>query len=384
MDPQEINQLINKYLAGTATEAEQDILLNWYRSQDPEDVEWHSGHPHELEELRERVLANLHAHVESKRKKVWVMNSHWKRIAVAAVLLLAFSLVIYQKTGQHATVEDAVISKTETVTAIPPGGSHAVLTTANGPAIQLDTLKNGVVAANGYVSFNKVEDGQLSYEEVAVDKDAEVVWNTLSTPRGGQYTVTLSDGTRVWLNAASSLHFPTAFSANERNVTITGEAYFEVAKNKDKPFRVMVNGMQVEVLGTHFNVNGYENESMITTTLLEGKVRVKPVSGEAVSLKQGQQARLNRSGGLKVLDNINTQEAVAWKEGMFVFNNTEASSIMRQLERWYNVDVDINRLPEKRFNGMISRSVNLSEVLKMMEVTSNIRFKVEGKKITVN
>lgn len=390
MEQQEINHLIEKYLAGTATAEEKETLMTWYRSEDIQEVEWHADNPGEIAALRDRVLANLRTHIESTRKKTPVLHSRWFRTAAAAAIILALSLAIYLGTTQGTRSVEGTTPKTSTSTNLiqddrMPGGNNAVLTLSDGSVITLDTLRNGVIAANGNARFNKVKDGQLTYLQDRPNHETAITYNTLSTRRGGQYMLTLPDGSRVWLNASSSLNFPSAFSGRERKVTLTGEAYFEVARNENKPFLVVVNDMQVEVLGTHFNINGYDNEALLRTTLLEGKVKVGSVtgSGEQAVLLPGQQAQFRRTGILSVLNNVNLQEAVAWKEGMFVFDNTDINSIMRQLERWYDVEVDYAGLPSKQFNGMISRNVNLSEVLKMMEVTSNIRFKIENRKISM-
>ncbi|HKZ67792.1 MAG TPA: FecR domain-containing protein, partial [Chitinophagaceae bacterium] len=189
----------------------------------------------------------------------------------------------------------------------------------------------------------------------------------------------------VWLNAASSIHFPVVFDGDERRVDITGEAYFEVAKNKQKPFRVEVNGTIVEVLGTHFNINSYADEASINTTLLEGSVRVIKDNDQKI-LSPGQQAQVNTKGELRSVKGVDTGEVVAWKNNFFSFNNTDIKRLMRQLSRWYDVDIvfKAENTEAVTFNGDISRTVNLSTVLKMLELTGEVSFSIEGKKIIVN
>lgn len=199
---------------------------------------------------------------------------------------------------------------------------------------------------------------------------------------GGQYKLTLPDGSKVWLNAASSLKYPVVFIGNERKVEITGEAYFEIAKDESKPFKVLLNNMEIQVLGTHFNVNGYTDEEMIKTTLLEGKVKVL-ASGQTKYLLPGQQAQLKSSGNIAVTNEVNLEETVAWKDGNFQFENSDIKAVMRQLARWYDVDVSYKGNINKHFIGSISRNVKLSQVLSMLQQTGEIKFKIEGKNLIV-
>ena len=199
----------------------------------------------------------------------------------------------------------------------------------------------------------------------------------MSDPKGGKYQIVLADGTRVWLNAASSLYFPTAFVGKERRVEVTGEAYFEVAANKAMPFIVSVNGAAIQVLGTAFNVMAYDNEASLNTTLIEGSIQMEKDNRTSI-LQPGQQLQLHKTGKVKLLHDADLQSVLAWKNGVFQFHNTELQDIMRQLERWYDIDVDENKMPVKRFNGNISRDVPLSKVLQIMEVTSGLQFKIEN------
>jgi transmembrane sensor len=221
----------------------------------------------------------------------------------------------------------------------------------------------------------------LSYNTLK-NKSSEVVYNTISTPRGGQYQLMLADGSKVWLNAASSLRFPASFVGKERKVELLGEAYFEVAKNAKMPFKVKVNGMEVEVLGTHFNINSYENESTIRTTLLEGSVKINKNNSSSL-LKPGQQAQMNKAGEIKIINDADVEEAIAWKEGKFQFDRADIHDIMRQLTRWYDVDVEYKGTVSSHFGGTISRDVNLSQVLNMLHLTGEVKFQVEDRKVVV-
>jgi ferric-dicitrate binding protein FerR (iron transport regulator) len=221
----------------------------------------------------------------------------------------------------------------------------------------------------------------LSYNTLK-NKSSEVLYNTISTPRGGQYELMLSDGSKVWLNAASSLRFSASFVGKERKVELLGEAYFEVAKNAAMPFKVKVHGMEVEVLGTHFNINSYDNESMIRTTLLEGSVKINKNNSSSL-LKPGQQAQMNKAGEIKIINNVDVEEAIAWKEGKFQFDKADIHDIMRQLARWYDVDVEYKGTVSSHFGGTISRDVNLSQVLNMLHLTGEVNFQIQDKKVLV-
>ena len=214
-----------------------------------------------------------------------------------------------------------------------------------------------------------------------------VSYNILSTPYGGQYQVTLPDGTIVWLNSASNLRYPTSFTGHERRVEITGEAYFEVAKNARQPFKVKINlsngeGSEVEVLGTHFNINAYDDETTIRTTLFEGSVKINQSTG-TTQIKPGQQLQTGKTGQIKIINNADLEETIAWKEGRFQFGNADINCIMRQLARWYDIDVKYEGNISRHFSGIIPRNVNLLKVLNMLELTGEVNFKVEGKKVIV-
>lgn len=304
----------------------------------------------------------------------------WKQIAAAAILIFFISGAVYYRQVGSRKTEFAEKSAANPAT-ILPGGNRAMLTTADGSVIVLDSMQNGLLSQQGNTNIKK-QGASLVYHTAAPVAAAEVVFNTLSTPRGGQYQLTLPDGSRVWLNAASSLHYPVAFTGNVRNVELSGEAYFEIAPNKEKPFRVNVGGMRVEVLGTHFNIKAYKEEDAIRTSLLEGKVKVVK-GGLTDMLQPGQQAILHaESGGFKKI-NVNMDGVIAWKNGLFQFDGDDITGIMRQIDRWYDVEVVYSdKVPVRRFEGKISRNAQLSDVLHILEL-SGVKFKVEGKKIIV-
>ena len=346
-------------------------------------INWEEKFTAMLREVKEGApVIPLYTHQRKIRLMKWA--------AVACVLLLLsvggyFSF--YSKNNHPVEVVKTGNSAVKRNNDIVPGGNKAILTLADGSSIALDSFKNGTLARQGNIQIIKGENGELLY---LVDQQNSTLagYNTVSTPRGGKYEIVLSDGSKVWLNAASSLTFPASFKGKARDVTLTGEGYFEISKNKSMPFNVTVNDMRVEVLGTHFNVNAYNDENSISTTLLEGSVKVmKAVSGNsgspAILLKPGEQANLTEEGNLKINSHPNIEEIVAWKDNNFEFNNAAIPVIMRQVARWYDVEVDYKgAIPERRFTGKISRNVNLNQLIDMLQYTG-VNIKVENKKIII-
>ena len=241
---------------------------------------------------------------------------------------------------------------------------------------------NGQVAKQGGAQIEKLTNGQLVYTPL-INKSDKVVFNTLATPRGGQFKLSLPDGSEVWLNAVSSIRYPTAFIGNERKVEITGEAYFEIAHDAAKPFKVIVNGTEVKVLGTHFNINAYNDEATVKTTLLEGIVSLSNAASAVVTLKPGQQAQIGNSRDIKVINNVDIDQEVAWKNGYFSFYKADLQTVMRQIGRWYDLEILYEgKIPERQFGGKIDRNSNATEVLKILE-ESKVHFRIEDGKIVV-
>ncbi|HEX6431930.1 MAG TPA: FecR domain-containing protein, partial [Niastella sp.] len=277
---------------------------------------------------------------------------------------------------------------------VAPGGNKAILTLGDNSTIVLDSAGNGQLAQQGSSVVSKTKEGELKYESgiPAGREQSAITYNTLSTPRGGQYQLVLPDGSKVWLNAASSVRFPTAFVGNERRVEIKGEAYFEVAtirlhSGQKMPFKVHFSSADkqgtVEVLGTHFNINAYDDEDEMRTTLLEGKVRTSMVNGQWSILEPGQQAVIHHSQ-LTIHDNVDIESIMAWKNGLFHFENADIKAVMRQLSRWYDIEVEYKgALKNEPLFIEIPRNTNLSDVLKVIGSTAGVRLKFEGKKVTV-
>ena len=304
----------------------------------------------------------------------------WPKLVAAASILIAIFAGFYFYSGTGHTLNSIATASTKHDAA--PGGNKATLTLSDGSQISLTDAGNGQLAEQSGVRITKNADGQLVYSIVPSDTK-ELAYNTISTPRGGVYQINLPDGTSVWLNAASSIKFPTTFAhLSQRQVELRGEAYFEVAKNKKLPFIVSTGQQQVEVLGTHFNINSYEDEEEVKTTLLEGSVKVS--AGNVMFLKPGQQATSSvRSGGKVKVGPANIEQAMAWKNGFFHFEKENLHSVLRQLARWYDVEVvyQIDR-PDDEFVGDIPRGVKLSEVLKILEFEGT-HFRIEGRKLFV-
>ncbi|GGH61176.1 ferric-dicitrate binding protein FerR (iron transport regulator) [Filimonas zeae] len=327
-----------------------------------------------------RLLAiKEHLQQRLQQKPGTTRTYYIKWISIAAMLLLLACTGVYYGWYYHkpAPVETA---KVQPAKGLIPGGNKAVLTLADGSAIVLDTTKDGRLTTQGAVKVIKLADGQLAYQQAA-DTGA-IVYNSIATPRGGQYQLTLSDGTQVWLNASSVLRFPVAFNGKERRVMLTGEGYFEVAKNAAKPFHVEVNAVDVEVKGTHFNINAYENEGAIRTTLLEGSVRVAGHAGECL-LKPGQQAVAKGVHSLHVKNSVDIDAVVAWKNGKFTFKGADLGTILRQASRWYDIDFVYNDTVDEKFSGDISRTVNAEQLLSILELTGKVGFQIKGKSVTV-
>jgi len=306
----------------------------------------------------------------------------WFRAAAAIIVFCTAGLLIIRERNIKQNAAELAAKRAQTQ--IVPGGQKAILTMANGKVIVLANAANGVLANIGGNKILKRTQGQIVYDAKGAGAQAdEVGYNTLTTPRGGEYQVILPDGTKVWLNAASSITYPTQFTGNERHVKLTGEAYFEVAKNKKKPFYVAMNDVQVRVLGTHFNISAYGDDDAITTTLLEGSVQV--TKNKSVSLlKPGQQAIVKPASDDIAVSDANIEDAMAWKNGYFIFNNDNITGIMKKVSRWYNVDVYYAAdLSDQQFGGSYYRSKNINELLEYLEMIGKIHFKIQERRITV-
>jgi hypothetical protein len=365
MNTEDFKHLLHRYNAGKCTEAEKALLESWYR-----EFEFQK-----LPELTNDQLAEiLSVQIPSSQQKIrslipWISS-------VAAVLILCLSVAgyfLWHKQHLPQVAEKYTYK-------VPPGTDKAILTLANGKKMVLSANQVGKLAEQGGVTVDKTADGKVLYTPSEKENTAAAtLYNMLSTPRGGQYSLVLSDGTKVWLNAASSIKFPVAFNGDERKVEITGEAYFEVVHDATKPFKIIVGNRVVEDLGTQFNVNSYVDEPLTRITLITGSVKISG-NKENIVLKPGQQAQLaSQPAGqnFRVTDNADVAEAVAWKNGLFKFHKASLQTVMRQLSRWYNVNVNYEgKIPDIEFSGEITRNVNMSEVLDILSYLK-VRFKMK-------
>lgn len=369
--------LLDKYNSGIATDEEKAIVESWYLKYEPEATDLN---PQKIEQEYLIGLEGLNIHMDrSSSMKLW------PRMIAAAVLFLVLSIGTFFIFQPDQKPEAISYRHNE----IGIGGNRAVLTLADGRKISLTDAVNGTIAEESGIKVTKTRDGQLVYVlsgKKTAQKQAGN--NTITTPKGGQYQIILPDGTKVWLNAASSLVYPTEFSATQRKVQLKGEAYFEVTKQfpKKTPFIVQTDKAKVEVLGTHFNVNAYDNEPFTKTTLLEGKVGVSyPETTHAMVLNPNQQAWNDKKTVPIRVITVDPEYEVAWKKGWFMFNDERIESIMRKIARWYDVEVvyEGKTSAQQVFGGTVNRFENVAKVLEMLELTNAVHFKIEGRKITV-
>jgi len=385
--------LLRLYLENGCTPEQLEEVMEWLRTNDADRVL--------LAQMREDFASSLDAspamsEEQSIRLRKEILQKispapvlgirprKWMMAAAAAVLVCLATGIMYYAVPRK-TVIPVASSASEMAAEIGPAVNKAVLTLADGSTVTLDDAQNGTLAQQGNTQIVKLG-AKLNYKNTG-NAGGMLLYNTIVTPRGSQYQLELPDGTKVWLNASSSLKFPTAFNGDERRVEMTGEGYFEVASIKmknglKKPFIVKAGSAEVKVLGTHFNIMAYQDEPIAKTTLLEGAVRV--VNGkDSVVLSPGQQSQLTKEGNMRVVSNVNTGEDLAWMNGYFLFEDADIGTVMRQLSRWYDVDVVYQYKTNERFNAQPSRSAKLSNVLKALEMTGKIHFTVEGKTIQV-
>ncbi|MCR8560137.1 DUF4974 domain-containing protein [Mucilaginibacter sp. BJC16-A38] len=412
MNYRELSLLFNKLVNNECTDEEADLIMNLFsdRSYDDlfrqlaEEQLKQSPSDEDRQDVSKSALdLQLRAILKANVKKKAVTEKTWKisilYVAAASLLFLVIVTYFYHNIKPKAFVADAGKQQ------ISAGGNKAILTLGNGTKINLEAVVVGAIAAQSNFTIKKTSNGVLVYQANATSKvnsreTDEHTYNTISTPEGGQYQVVLPDGSKVWLNAASSIKFPTQFSRLERVVELSGEAYFEVVKIsspqtnkrgfKSQPFIVLSRRQKIEVLGTKFNVNDYAEENCVKTTLLKGSVKVIPISGDnqkasAISqiLRPGEQSKLN--GDNLNISEADTAAATAWKDGFFQFDNEDVYVVMRKIARWYNVEVEYHGdMRGKVFSGVISKYDDIRDVLKMLQLTGSVSFAIKDHKIIVS
>jgi hypothetical protein len=377
--------LLEKYLTDSISESEKAMLFKMLQSSD---------HESELEQIidngflegkisgladpdRAKALFDKITEAGQVARKPFISRKLRYTTAAAAAILLLISAALYtfRETGHTSP---PISGKGKMNGEIVPGCNKAMLTLTDGSVIILDSTGTRAIK-QGNTAIHQ-HSGQLQY----LQQETETVsgQNTLTTPRGGQFRLRLPDGSQIWLNAASSITYPTAFTGNRRKVAVTGEVYMEIAKNENMPFEVSVNGIEITVLGTRFNINAYKDEPFIATTLLEGAVKVSRANNDQL-LIPGQQEQLLPDGKIEIINDIDTASVVAWKNGLFSFNDADIPAVMRQVNRWYDAEIVYQSDVSQHFMGSVPRTVPISKLLTMLELTGRLHFRIDGRKIIV-
>lgn len=382
----DIRELARKWVEGTITAEEKAYLEKWYAGFDFSELELTDHWASAPKQIKEHILNRLKTSIAAESSVAREINKPPARLrwikraaAIAAAVIVLFAIGIFYRYGRpHPNTPTIAIHD------IPPGHDGAVLTLGDGSRIVLDSAGNGRIAMQGATQVVR-QDGRLSYTQAHTGPsgNAVVFYNTMTTARARQFQLVLPDGSKVWLNAASSITYPTAFTDKERKVEITGEAYFEVEKNPKQPFIVKAENTEIRVLGTHFNVMSYTDEQHQLTTLLEGSVRITKGSNERV-IKPGEQALVSAATGALTIQSANTSQAVAWVKGKLSMDNVDVATLMRRVSRWYDVDVSFDgKIPAGQFGGLLKRNVPLSDVLNVLEA-NGIHTRLEGKIVYVS
>ncbi|TSJ40529.1 DUF4974 domain-containing protein [Mucilaginibacter corticis] len=376
MQQHEANVLWTKFLAGQCTDEERLLVESWFH---------HLNIDEEID-LSESEIDTSHQKMwEAVRPVEAKIKPLWHRIAIAASVIICLSFAAIYYLHKPGPQKQMVYNKPQDLL---PGGNKAILTLSNGKKIVLNNIKNGNVAVQAGAQIVKTQNGQLVYSlnntnpGLPAESAGSLTYNTITTPRGGQWQLTLPDGSRVWLNAASSITFPAMFSGQNRNVKITGEVYFEVVHNAAKPFNVTVGGLTIEDLGTHFNINAYDDEGSIKTTLLEGSVKVSSRAA-STTLIPGQQSSVDQNSDKIYVKNADVDEAISWKNGLFQFDRADIKTVMREFARWYDVNVQYSgKIPVRAFSGSIDRNTKASVALQILSI-QGVHFQIKDKQIIV-
>ncbi|WP_207421327.1 FecR family protein [Desertivirga brevis] len=378
MNREEFIRLSEKYLSGKATAAEQEQLKSYNDRIQLDSDTWEDDLGNRDEVYQEISIAVSSSVGTSERKKRVLTYS--LRIAASILLILAAGLLIRQADFPGKTQTAGTLPKP-----VLPAEDKAYLTLSTGEKILLDTSKNNLTTEFG-IQLHKEKDGLLVYNLNGLRDQVpanETLYHVISTPKGGRYSVVLSDSSMVWLNANSSIRFPLAFTGKQREVEISGEAYFEVAKDKGRTFIVKANGTEVKVLGTHFNVSAYPEDGQVKTTLLEGSVRIGH-KGMSALLSPGYAATARLAENGISTQKADLQEAVSWKNGLFIFRDENIATVMKKISRWYDVEVVLQgNVKDKEFGGSVSRFKNITEILEMMKLAGGINYKIEGRRVTI-
>ena len=388
-----ITYLLRQYFQDRATDLEQDKLAialdaNLYEEQVKQvmDEVWYEHKSTREIFTAEKSRAMFTKIVKSRQIQGAIHSAtrpKWYYAAAAVVLIAVCSALLYQFNNNQNN-QSNIVRSTSIGNDVKPGGNRASLILADKSIIQLDNLDNGLLAEQGFTKVVKLQSGHLQYIPAPVIP-AENIYNEVRTPRGGQYQVTLPDGSNVWLNSASSIRYPVAFSGDVRKVELSGEGYFDVSKNSSMPFIVSVAGKgEIKVLGTKFNINAYIDESLVNATLLEGRIEVTGErSHDSKIMAPGEQVQFLPAGELVVQKDIDIDQVIAWKNGLFNFSNANLLVVLKQISRWYDVDVIFQgSIPDRVFEGELQRDLQLSQVLRILE-RNDVHFRLEDNKLVI-
>jgi transmembrane sensor len=384
MDIHQTKELLRRYQEGNCTPRENEVIEAWYKQLiKTGEWQWNEGEKDLMQQILEtKIMKQVNAtevndkHIKSKPAVSLLRPSHWWAAASVIVLFgtAGYFLFFNKKTEPTAIVK----VKYQDIKA--PQISKAVISLANGQKVYLDSLSNGALSI-GPVKLVKLPNGEIAYQQTPGEANGQIKYNTLSNPRGSKViNMLLADGSKVWLNAGSSLTYPVSFHDKERKVSVTGEAYFEVFHDASKPFIVNNGSVNIQVLGTHFNVNAFKDNGDLKVTLLEGSVKIKNGNTSGI-LKPGEQASVNTE--IKVQNDVDIEAVMGWKNGYFEFNNASLQNVLKEIARWYDVDVIYEGSNQPRsFAGEMQRDLSLSEILKILE-RNKVHFRIEGKKLIV-
>jgi ferric-dicitrate binding protein FerR (iron transport regulator) len=370
--------LANKWLEGTIDEEEKKAFEEWYNQDEAHIIQW--GKPEDRDTLRDRLFDSIERKIKVREPKIrYLRPGRLLRYAAASSIIVLLTMVGYFFINRSINLKKSPSGISRVSKDILPASNAALLTLGDGSVIRLEKSKSGKIPDQAFTQITNLGD-HLTYKVKTASK--QIFYNTLSTPKGTQYSIQLPDGSLVWLNAGSSLRFPSSFIEKNRRVELTGEGYFEVEKNKEKPFIVVVEGMEVQVLGTHFNIKAYDNENSVNTSLLEGSVKL--TRGNTLQfIKPGQRLQVTRKGQMFMEDNADMDQVIAWKMGIFNFNNASLETVMREISRWYDVDIVYEKdIPDIKFWGEIQRDLKLADVLEILN-KMEVHFKIEGRKLMV-
>lgn len=375
MTKHELKVLYDKCTSGKCTPEEQRLFEEYHDNFDLSDIPW-TAEMGDSDAIKKQITDQLHKSLHKSHKRKFA-----SAFAMVVCVFLAFAIGIYTM-NNRPTGNAGASNNPNTKNVIVPGSNKATLTLAGGKKVVLDNLKSGSFLNQNEISIQKSNDGRIVYSGTNIQTNGASAINVMTTPRGGQYQLVLSDGTVVYLNAETSVKFPVVFNGSERIVELSGEAYFEVAHDGKRPFKVLCKGQQITVLGTHFNVNAYDDDQVIKTTLLQGSVKLNS-GGKQVMLTPGEQASLLTDRSF-VINKVNAEDAISWKKGYFLFRNENIKSIMKQVSRWYDVDIDYRKGTENiKLGGTVSRFEQIDDLLKTIQLTESVHFKIEGRRVIV-